>query len=57
MEAVSEPVGWNVYHMTRDLAGEEYITFREFIPNEEALAPVAEAFADEVEEWVSEGDS
>ncbi len=33
---MSEPIGWNVYHLTRGIAGEEYSTFREFIPNERA---------------------
>lgn len=50
---VSEPVGWNVYHITRDLAGEEYATFREFIPNEEPLAREAEAFAGDVEAFAA----
>jgi hypothetical protein len=43
-----EPIGWNVYEGGGDLANPR---FREFVPNERALAPVAEAFADDVERW------
>ena len=44
---MSEPIGWNVYCGS---------VFHEFIPNEEALAPVAEAFADDAEEWAAGGE-
>lgn len=54
--ARSEPIGWNIYSP----ASERDITmpaqFIEFIPNEEALAPAAESFADDIEEWAARGE-
>lgn len=44
---MSEPIGWNVYYGSR---------FGEFIPNEEALGPVAAAFVDEVEAFIVTGE-
>jgi hypothetical protein len=46
---VSEPIGWNVYY-----GNGETMRFDHFEPNEEALAPVASAFADEVEAFTGQ---
>ena len=49
-EAAGEPVGWNVYHGN----GGDW-TFREFVPNEHALAAEAGKMAAEVERHLEDG--